>query len=590
MALNKQMTLHVPLVSVLATSFLAAATASLAEARPNVLLIMTDDQGWGDVQAHGNDRIDTPVQDRLFAAGARFDRFYVSPVCAPTRASLLTGRYHLRTHVHGVTRGFENMRANEVTIAELLKKEGYATGCFGKWHNGAQYPMHPNGQGFDEFFGFCAGHWNTYFDTYLETNGVFAKTKGYITDLITERALAFIEKNQHQPFFCYVPYNAPHSPWQLPDEYYDRYIARGFDPATASALGMVESIDDNIGRLLSKLDALALADDTIVLFLTDNGPNTNRYNGDMRGRKGSVHEGGVRVPLFVRYPRRIQANTEVQPIAAHIDILPTLLDLCDVELDESIELDGRSLVPLMTGEPSDWPARSLFTFRRTGELGAVRTQRWRAAKDRRGWELYDMQADPGQKVNLAKQRPKLLAEFQAAYEKKLAEVSAGGFDPLPIPVGYAERPLTRLRGHEAFFHPEVKQGISYYGERGWANDWIANWTDIDAYPFWPVQVNADGQYEISLMYCCPADSVGAKLQVEIGGQRLEGRITEAHDPPPPPLLDRIAKKESFDREWAELKLGQVKLSAGETKLVIRAISKPGRVVGDFKAAHVTRVD
>ncbi|MQY63441.1 MAG: sulfatase-like hydrolase/transferase, partial [Calditrichaeota bacterium] len=293
--------------------------------RPNILLIMTDDQGWGDITSHGNDVIKTPVMDRIAAEGARFERFYVSPVCAPTRAALLTGRYCLRTGTHGVTRGQENMRSDEVTNAEVFKQAGYATGCFGKWHNGAHYPHHPNGQGFDEFFGFCAGHWNNYFDTTLDRNGQPVETKGYISDVLTNASMAFIEQNRKRPFFCYLPYNAPHTPWQVPDRYFDKYKAKGLDDETACSYAMTECLDDNIGRLLGQLDELNLAGDTIVLFLTDNGPNTDRYNGGMKGRKGSVNEGGVRVPLFIRWPGHIRPGTYVKPIAAHIDLLPTLV-------------------------------------------------------------------------------------------------------------------------------------------------------------------------------------------------------------------------------------------------------------------------
>ncbi|OHB85228.1 MAG: hypothetical protein A2V98_26020 [Planctomycetes bacterium RBG_16_64_12] len=194
-----------------------AASISAAEAeRPNVVLIMTDDQGWGDVRSHGNERIDTPAHDRLASEGARFDRFYVSPVCAPTRASLLSGRYHLRSGVHGVTRAYETMRSEEVTIAEILRSAGYATGCFGKWHNGFHFPYHPNGQGFEEFVGFCGGHWTIYFDTRLEHNGRPIATTGYIAYVLTDVAISFIRTNRDRPFFCYLPYNTPHSPFQVP--------------------------------------------------------------------------------------------------------------------------------------------------------------------------------------------------------------------------------------------------------------------------------------------------------------------------------------------------------------------------------------
>jgi len=211
----------------LATTALSMAGSANTETnstrKPNVLLILTDDQGWGDVTSHGNDVIDTPVMDSLAASGARFDRFFVSPVCAPTRASLLTGRYHPRTGVHGVTRGYETMRSNEVTLARVFKNAGYATGCFGKWHNGAHYTYHPNGKGFDEFLGFCAGHWNNYFDTNLERNGQQIKVKGYITNVLTDAALKFMEDSKDDPFFCYVPYNCPHGPFQVPDKYFDKY-------------------------------------------------------------------------------------------------------------------------------------------------------------------------------------------------------------------------------------------------------------------------------------------------------------------------------------------------------------------------------
>ena len=246
---------------------LSASQAQAGERPPNVVLVLTDDQGFGDVRSHGNKLIDTPVHDRIAAEGVRFDRFFVSPVCAPTRASLLTGRYHIRTGVHGVTRGHEIMRADEVTIAELLKGAGYATGAFGKWHNGSQYPHHPNGQGFDEFLGFCAGHWNNYFDTSLDHNGTMVKSDGFIIDTLTDAAIEFIEVNHKRPFFCYIPYNTPHTPWQVPERYWRKYQAKGIDdPAIACAYAMCENIDDNMGRILARLEELEIADDTLFIF------------------------------------------------------------------------------------------------------------------------------------------------------------------------------------------------------------------------------------------------------------------------------------------------------------------------------------
>ena len=284
-----------------------AAQAAEPDEQPNVILVMTDDQGYGDVCSHGNPLIDTPNLDQMAKDGARFENFFVSPLCAPTRASLLTGRYHIRTGTVNVSNNLEIMRSEETTIAELFKANGYSTALFGKWHNGEHYPYNPNGQGFDEFVGFCAGHTGNYFDPILEHNAGTIKTKGFITDILTDKAMEWIEAKRNEKFFCYIPYNAPHTPYQVPDAYFEKYKARGLDVKNATLYGMVENIDDNMGRLLKKVKELGLQENTIVLFLTDNGPNTrNRYNGGMKGHKGQVDEGGVRVPLFVRWSGHIK--------------------------------------------------------------------------------------------------------------------------------------------------------------------------------------------------------------------------------------------------------------------------------------------
>ncbi len=558
--------------------------AETSSNKPNILLIITDDQGWGDIHSHGNDKIDTPVLDELAASGARFNRFYVSPVCAPTRASLLTGRYHLRTGTFGVTRGEEVMRGNEVTIADLFRQAGYATGCFGKWHNGAHYPHHPIGRGFDEFWGFCAGHWNNYFDTTLDHNGEPVKTKGYITDVLTDAAIAFLDKNRDRPFFCYIPYNAPHSPWQVPDEYFDKYKSRGLDDTTACAYGMCENVDDNIGRLVKKLDELNLAENTIVMFLTDNGPNSDRYNGEMNGRKGSTHEGGVRVPLFIRWPKRIESGTTVKTIAAHIDMLPTLVELAGVNMIETLPLDGLSLVPLLLGESADWPDRMLFTHRRT--RGAVRTQRYRLVIEKKRVELYDMSEDPGEQNNAAEDHPEIAKELKTAYTTWLKEVTRLGNQPPPIPVGHAQMKDAELPAPECHLHG----GVKYKGGAGWANDWVTNWTNTEAHVYWELEVVHAGMYEITLMYTCSAQDVGARLCAEVGSERIEGMIEEAHDPDPLPSPDRVPRKEVYEKVWAPLTLGNVMLEEGRIRLYVKALTKPGRSVMDLKSVRVRRLD
>ncbi len=571
--------------------------------RPNIVLIMTDDQGWGDVTAHGNDQLKTPNMDLLARQGAWFDRFYVSPVCAPTRASLMTGRYHPRTGVHGVTRGEENMRLEELTVADVFRKAGYATGCFGKWHNGRHYPYHPNGRGFDEFYGFCAGHWNNYFNTGLDHNGKDVKSSGFIIDDLTDKAIGFIKANRAKPFLCYVPFNTPHTPWQVPDKFWDRVKKRGVEKDTSiCAYAMCENIDDNIGRILKALDDLKLTNDTIVIFLSDNGPNTGRWNGQMKGRKGSTDEGGVRVPFFLRWPGRVKPR-KIEQIASHIDVLPTLAELAKIGKPKTCPLDGVSLVPLIDGKTGDWPERMIFSTWR-GRV-SVRTQQYRANAQ----ALYDMTADPHQTRNIAKDKPYIHAKLAAACAKWSQDVGLSVRKTRPIPIGHPERPVVTMPGHEAMLVASKKapapapvgkkgkkrkkrrgpRGISYNKGAGWANDWVDNWTETDAYPYWPVDVVNAGQYEVTLMYACAAGDVGAKIRVECGSGAVDGKIAKAHNPKFIHSPDRIERKEVYEKVWAPLKMGKITLTRGVNKLIVRALSKPGKQVMELKAVRLERI-
>ena len=285
---------------------------------PNIVVILTDDQGWGDLSLNGNKDLSTPNIDSLAHDGARFDRFFVCPVCSPTRAEFLTGRYHVRGGVYSTSTGGERLDLDELTIADTFKSAGYATGAFGKWHNGMQYPYHPNGRGFDEFYGFCSGHWGDYFSPPLEHNGQIVKGEGFCINDFTNKAITFIDNSikEGKPFFAYVPYNTPHSPMQVPDKWWDKFKDKEIKlhnrdprrenmPHLRCALAMCENIDWNVGRILKKIEDLGITNDTIVVFFHDNGPNGVRWNGGMKGRKGSTDEGGVRSPLLIRWPGHI---------------------------------------------------------------------------------------------------------------------------------------------------------------------------------------------------------------------------------------------------------------------------------------------
>lgn len=327
-----------------------------APARPNVVIFLADDAGWGDYGHSGNGQSRTPNIDSIAQEGVSLDRFYVCPVCSPTRAEFLTGRYHPRGGVRGVSTGYERLDLDEKTIADAFHAAGYATGAFGKWHNGTQWPYHPMARGFDEYFGHTAGHWGEYFDPPLEDNGRMVRTRGYIVDVCTDRALSFIERNKERSFLCYLPFTTPHSPWAVPDEYWQRFkdkpiTQRATLPEkevldqTRCALAMVENQDWNVGRVLEKLDEFGLTRNTIVVYFSDNGPNTMRWTGGMKGKKGSTFEGGVRSVCYIRWPARLPAGHTVTQITAAIDLLPSLTGLARIPLAGDKPLDGRDLSP-----------------------------------------------------------------------------------------------------------------------------------------------------------------------------------------------------------------------------------------------------
>ncbi len=444
-----------------------------AETRPNVLVIITDDQGHGDLGIHGNPVIQTPNLDRLARDSVRLTRFQVAPVCAPTRASLMTGRYNYRTGVVDTFLGRAMMHTDEVTLAELLSAAGYRTGIFGKWHLGDNAPMRPIDQGFQEALVLQGGGigqssdppgGSSYFDPILQHNGKEEKHQGYCSDVFTDAAIHFIaDRSQPKPFFAYLAFNAPHAPLEVPESYRklyaetdlsnERFPTGGYPwpgrvpkDITARVYGMVTNIDDNLGRLFAKLDSLGLADDTLVVFLTDNGPQQVRYVSGFRGLKGTTYEGGIRVASFWRWPGKLAPGKTIDRIASVIDLTPTILDACGLPKPADVKFDGVSLWPLLTGkvDPSAWPDRFLFTQWHRGDAPekyrsfAARDQRYKLVRAntfrnlRPLFELFDIEADPYERQNLAMEHPEIVERLRSAYSDWLDDVSqTRGFEPPP---------------------------------------------------------------------------------------------------------------------------------------------------------------
>jgi arylsulfatase/arylsulfatase A len=451
----------------------AACLAADSPTRPNVILIMTDDQGYGDLGVHGNPIIRTPHIDKLANDSATLKNFYVSPVCTPTRAALMTGRYNYRTRAIDTFRGRAMMDPAEVTVAEMLKEAGYATGIFGKWHLGDCYPMRAMDQGFETALVHRGGGIGQpsdppgaegkYTDAVLFRNGVAEATKGYCTDVYFTEGMkwAAAAAEEERPFFLYLPTNCPHGPFDdVPPEKYAHYkkqtiaadrftvvkeghpVAKQIDADTqARVYAMIENVDDNVGRLIAWLRESKLAENTLVIFMTDNGRATPGYNAGLRGTKSTVYEGGIRSPFFAWWPGRLMPGEASDQIAAHIDIAPTILDYCGVRAPAKHKFDGRSLRSLLERLQVAWPERTLFTQSHRGDQPvqyhnfAVRTDKWKLTSatgfgseklppDGPQFELFDMENDPYETRDRAADEPKVVEELKRRYEEWFADVSS----------------------------------------------------------------------------------------------------------------------------------------------------------------------
>ncbi|MBL9189649.1 MAG: arylsulfatase [Opitutaceae bacterium] len=514
----------------LALLALAVGTASAAATRPNIVFVITDDQGYGDLGFTGNPVVKTPHLDRLASESSQLKDYHVAPTCSPTRSALLTGHWTNRTGVWHTVNGRSMLRENEVTLGQMLKAHGYATGMFGKWHLGDNYPYRPEDRGFTEVYRHGGGGvgqtpdlWdNSYFDGSYFHNGRIVPAKGFCTDVFFTQAQRFIREQAaaKKPFLAYIALNAPHGPLHAPQTYLDLYASQ--PPALAAFFGMITNIDDNVGTTRALLRELGIADNTLFIFTTDNGTASGAkvFNAGMRGQKGSEYEGGHRVPFIAHWPAAGWTKPHVNDILCHaVDIVPTLLDVTGAPTPAGLKFDGRSIRPLLepAGSTATWPhERMLVTDSQRvrdpikWKQTAVMSGPWRLVN---GKELYDIKADPGQERNLIAEQPARAAKMRAFYDAWWAELEPTFAQTTEIYLGHPDHPVVSLTGHDWIQealppwnqqHIRVADGFAPAraaagkGKNAKAPNAKAT-TDKSAHAgHWAVKVVTAGRYEISV--------------------------------------------------------------------------------------------
>ncbi len=553
---------------------------------PNVILIIADDQGWGDLSFHGNTNIATPNIDRLASNGVSFEHFFVCPVCSPTRAELLTGRYHVRGGVYSTSAGGERLDLDETTIAEVFREAGYATAAYGKWHNGMQPPYHPNARGFNDFYGFCSGHWGNYFSPLLEHNGRLIRGKGFIIDDLTSHGMDFIEKNKNRPFFLYLPYNTPHGPMQVPDRWWNRFKNKKLEmlhrdpekediPYTRAALAMCENIDWNVGRILKKVEETDLKEKTIILYLSDNGPNSWRWNGGMKGKKGHTDEGGVRSPLFICWEGTLEPGKKVRNIAGAIDLLPTLADLAGIPFAPEKPADGMSLKKFLVSDSPALAERYLINHWRNRT--SVRSQKYRLDHENR---LFDMEKDPGQTTDISGEHPAIketLLREKAQWEKGVLK-KLPGKAPRPFTIGAPGFAFTQLPARDGNAHGSIERSSRFPN-----CSFFTNWTSTRDSITWNTEVLSEGDYEVEIYYTCAPRDTGAVVELNFAGEKLSAEIQEPHNPPlTGSENDRTVRIESYVKDFKPLNMGILHLKKEKGILSLKATKIPGSQAMDFR--------
>lgn len=593
MAKNPSYIFHASIVFGLLLFFQSCQTDPIEKPKPNIILIVTDDQGWGDLGINGNPYVQTPNIDQLASNGVQFKRFYVSPVCSPTRAELLTGRYHPRGGVYDTSQGGERLDLDEETIGDVLQANGYRTAAYGKWHNGSQPPYHPNNRGFGEYYGFASGHWGNYFSPMLERNGEVVKGKGFIIDDLTSNAMDFMADSGNNPFFVYLAYNTPHGPMQVPDEWWDkydgapvdsthRYGAREDKDMTRAAYALCENIDWNIGRIMDQLNSLNLLENTIVIYMSDNGPNGYRWNDGLKGIKGSTDEGGVRSPFIVYWKNQLKPQLVTQQAGA-IDILPTLADLANSTAPFKNPLDGVSLKPLLFGEEDDWKDRYIFSHW-NGNV-SVRNQHYILDKDN---QLFDLVADPDQLNPLPETSDSLLSEFvrikkdwENSVLKELDRTKEEVF-----PVGFEGSRFTQLPARDAVPHGTVQRSNI------WPNSsHFTNWTATTDSITWNTDILTAGDYKATVYYTCPESTVGSVLQLNQGNNQVSKEITEAHSTDFISVeYDRVPRKNSYEKDFKPMEIGVIHLDKGHHPITLKASEIKGDQFIEVRLLVLERVN
>ena len=591
-------------ILILLSSLLISCKSKIdSKSYPNVILFLTDDQGWGDLSFNGNKDLNTPNIDEIASSGVKFDRFYVSPVCSPTRAEILTGRHHVRTGVYDVSLGGERINSDEQTIADIFKASGYRTAAFGKWHNGMQAPYHPNTRGFDEFYGFCSGHWGNYFNPVLEKNGELVRGNGFITDDLTTHGIEFIKKNKDNPFLLYMPFNTPHSPMQVPDKYWDKFKNKDLtqkgtlsntsedkysgtnikgENHSRAALAMCENIDWNVGRIIKTLKSLKIYENTIIIYLSDNGPNGHRWNDGMKGIKGSTDEGGTRSPMIISWKGNMPEGESVKKIASGIDLLPTLIDLTGIKAKLNKNLDGINLRKLIYQEDKDWPDRYIYNYWR-GRL-SLRSQNFRLDNKN---NLYNMNEDPNQLQNVSSKYNEtfeLMKKAKTKWENELlTDIKTKAKRPFVI--GHPKLKNTQIPARDAKANGLIKRS-NYYPNCSY----MTNWVNIEDTITWDAEVAEEGKFEVVIYYTCAMDAVGSEIELSFSDSSISKIITEFYDPKEHgDENDRAPRIESYVKDFIPLKMGVIDLKKGKGTLLLKGLKMTGKELIDFRLIMLKRI-